>query len=55
MHPESEVKVYKDGEMVVKGNDIIVEMNNVILKIKDGVIYYENKKIKNKVECFMVR
>jgi hypothetical protein len=49
------IRVYKDGECVVKADEIIVELKNSILKIKGDQIFHEPKKIKNKLECFVVR
>ena len=50
-----QIKVYKDGECVATANEIIVELKNSILKIKGDQIFHEPKKIKNKLECFVVR
>lgn len=50
------VKIFKDGECIIKtDSEIIIELPNSILKIKGDLIEHQNKKIKNKVECFMVR
>lgn len=49
------IKIYKDGQLIAKGEELLVELKNIILRIKGDEIFYEPKKIKNKLDCFIVR